>query len=62
MKSSHDYPAKGTNEMLVPQLTHVPLAERQALVATAPAVLPAVLADGSPSSDHEALVVTVRIA
>lgn len=32
------------------------------LVATAPAVLPAVLADGSPSSDHEALIVTVRIA
>lgn len=32
------------------------------LVATAPAVLPAVLADGSPSSDHEALVVTIRIA
>ena len=32
------------------------------LVATAPAVLPAILADGSPSSDHEALVVTVRIA
>jgi hypothetical protein len=48
--------------MLVPQLTHVPFAERQALIATAPAVLPAVLADGSPSSDHEALVVTVRIA
>lgn len=31
------------------------------LVASAPAVLPAVLPDGSPSSDHEALVVTVRI-
>ncbi|PZV38183.1 endonuclease/exonuclease/phosphatase family protein [Mesorhizobium kowhaii] len=32
------------------------------LVASAPAVLPAVLPDGRPSSDHEALVVTVCIA
>jgi endonuclease/exonuclease/phosphatase family metal-dependent hydrolase len=32
------------------------------LLASAPAVLPAVLPDGRPSSDHEALVVTVRIA
>lgn len=31
------------------------------LVATNPAVLPAVRPDGSPSSDHEALVVTVRV-
>ncbi|WP_457152273.1 endonuclease/exonuclease/phosphatase family protein [Mesorhizobium sp. P5_C1] len=32
------------------------------LVASAPAVLPTVLPDGRPSSDHEALVVTIRIA
>lgn len=32
------------------------------LVASDPAVLPAVLPDGSPSSDHEALAVTIRIA
>lgn len=32
------------------------------LVASDPAVVPAVLPDGSPSSDHEALAVTIRIA
>mgnify|MGYP005806618327 CR=1 FL=1 len=32
------------------------------LVASDPAVVPAVLPDGGPSSDHEALAVTVRIA
>ncbi|TPN76898.1 endonuclease [Mesorhizobium sp. CU2] len=32
------------------------------LVASQPVTLPAVLPDGSPSSDHEALVVTVRVA
>lgn len=31
------------------------------LSASAPATLPAVLPDGSPSADHEALVVTVRV-
>ena len=31
------------------------------LAASAPAVLPAVLPDGRPSSDHEALLVTVRL-
>ncbi|MBZ9873563.1 endonuclease/exonuclease/phosphatase family protein [Mesorhizobium sp. BR1-1-9] len=31
------------------------------LGASKPAVLPAVLPDGSPSSDHEALVVTIRV-
>ncbi|TPI17260.1 endonuclease [Mesorhizobium sp. B4-1-3] len=31
------------------------------LVASAPATLPAVLPDGSPSADHEALVVKVRV-
>ncbi len=31
------------------------------LAASAPAVLPAVLPDGRPSSDHEALLVTVRV-
>ncbi|RWM02583.1 MAG: endonuclease/exonuclease/phosphatase family protein [Mesorhizobium sp.] len=31
------------------------------LVASAPATLPALLPDGSPSSDHEALIVTVRL-
>ncbi len=31
------------------------------LAASAPATLPAVLPDGSPSADHEALVVTVRV-
>ncbi|TIX25042.1 hypothetical protein [Mesorhizobium sp.] len=31
MKNSHNYPAKGIDEMLVPRLTHVPLAERQAM-------------------------------
>jgi endonuclease/exonuclease/phosphatase family metal-dependent hydrolase len=31
------------------------------LTASAPATLPAVLPDGSPSADHEALVVTVRV-
>ncbi|MDG4896639.1 endonuclease [Mesorhizobium sp. WSM4976] len=31
------------------------------LSASAPATLPAVLPDGSPSADHEALVVTVRL-
>ncbi|MBZ9906734.1 endonuclease/exonuclease/phosphatase family protein [Mesorhizobium sp. BR115XR7A] len=31
------------------------------LAASAPAVLPAVLPDGSPSSDHDALTVTVRL-
>ncbi|WP_246693431.1 MULTISPECIES: hypothetical protein [unclassified Mesorhizobium] len=31
------------------------------LAASAPAVPPAVLPDGSPSSDHEALTVTVRL-
>ncbi|UCI08845.1 endonuclease/exonuclease/phosphatase family protein [Mesorhizobium sp. B1-1-8] len=32
------------------------------LVASAPATLPALLPDGSPSSDHDAIVVTVRVA
>ncbi|SFP23668.1 Metal-dependent hydrolase, endonuclease/exonuclease/phosphatase family [Mesorhizobium sp. NFR06] len=31
------------------------------LAASAPATLPAVLPDGSPSADHEALLVTVRV-
>ncbi|RRI04869.1 endonuclease/exonuclease/phosphatase family protein [Mesorhizobium tamadayense] len=31
------------------------------LAATAPATLPALLPDGSPSADHDALVVTVRV-
>ncbi|WP_245458631.1 MULTISPECIES: hypothetical protein [unclassified Mesorhizobium] len=31
------------------------------LTASAPAVLPAVPPDGSPSSDHETLAVTVRL-
>jgi endonuclease/exonuclease/phosphatase family metal-dependent hydrolase len=43
-------------------LGHIDWFFTRGLIATAPAVLPAVLADGSPSSDHEALVVTVRIA
>ncbi|TGV43206.1 endonuclease, partial [Mesorhizobium sp. M2D.F.Ca.ET.160.01.1.1] len=31
------------------------------LLASAPATLPAVLPDCSPSADHETLVVTVRV-
>lgn len=41
---------------------HVDWFFTRGLVASAPATLPAVQPDGSPSADHEALVVTVRVA